>query len=107
MPGSAVVHEMGKVMKKDADDAWMLGAVMIMIYTLSNGSIPKAKVSCTRDIVNVSTILTPFCLSSSPPSRQPNFIKLPSLSGDVAHLAMLFILHLTHTASSECQMKNK
>ena len=68
-------------------------------------SFPRIKSFCIVDILDISTKRTP--LYSSPPPTEENVMSLAPLLAELAHLAMLFILQLTHIAHSVRQLKNK
>ena len=73
----------------------------------SQKDVRKQNASCVANILDMSTKQIPLCSPSSPPSSGPNSIFLATLLLKLAHLAILFILQLTHTSGNVYEPKNK
>ena len=70
--------------------------------SLSNDPVPVGNTSCVATILDIPTHPVPLYSPSSPLLNDSNYICLVALSLKLAHLAMLFIDQLTHTAA-HCQ----
>ncbi len=71
---------------------------------LCNDIVPKKYAPCITNIDDIVAKPTPLYLPSSLPLGDPKFISLAPLLAELAHLAMLFILQLKHTANSVRQL---
>ena len=69
------------------------------IANLSIGPAPKTDSSCTANVLNISTTLTPLCPLSPPPSSEPCPAYLASRG--IAYSVLLFIFQLMHTTAWE------
>ncbi len=74
-------------------------------YTLAS-SCYKENRTLYQKYLDIFTKPPPLCLLLFPPSDELSYPSLASLYEEIAHLSMLFITQLTHTAGSQCQLRN-